>query len=280
MELLREALTYLDMGWCVYPAHSVDLATGMCSCGRRDCPGPGKHPVGRWTEYQHRLPTKREVKLWFKGTGWNIGTVTGQISGIAVVDVDGETGLASVQALNPSLEPTLTARTGGGGYHYYYSISGPTPSRVRAMDGVDIRGDGGYVVLPPSLHRSGNNYTWLDPRELAAFNPALFEKPEPVYKLGAGTGWVDEVLQGVTEGGRNACAARLAGRYFGLGLKREEVWILMSWWNSHNDPPLPTSELKYAVDRIQRKHEQESIPVQIQTLGQIREILEGSANER
>src|SRR5688572_2986509 len=118
MKFLDEALVYRSMGWGVYPAHSISME-GVCTCGRIDCPTPGKHPVGRWMEYQNRLPTMHEVKLWFSNLDCNIGTITGRVSGMVVVDVDGNKGLKSLATLD--LTPTLQARTGGGGLHLFYS---------------------------------------------------------------------------------------------------------------------------------------------------------------
>ncbi len=272
MSLLEQALIYLDMGWCVYPAHHVDLNSGLCTCGNLDCPCPGKHPIGQWTAYQRRLPTKAEVELWFSELECNIGMVTGTISKVAVVDVDGKEGHASLKDLD--LDPTLSALTGGGGIHMYYSISEPTRSRIRVVDGIDIRADGGYVVLPPSLHKSGRWYVWKDVTVLAPFDASLFETE--ARKGSASPGWSGEALQGVHQGSRSVTAARLAGRYFGLGLDLDEVWMLMTGWNKRNSPPLSTPELDRTVIAIDRKHKAATKdPVQIKTLAQLRTMLEG-----
>jgi len=266
--MLQEALMYLDMGWCVYPAHSVNLHTGFCSCGRLECPCPGKHPIGQWSEFQRRLPTSHEVNLWFSVLDCNIGTVTGLISGIAVVDIDGDEGIANAKTLG--LEATLTSRTGGGGYHMFYSITTPTRSKVQVLKGVDIRGDGGYIVLSPSLHRSGKHYEWLEPRGLAPFDPEPFERPS--YSS-SGDDWSYELLQGVSTGNRSVSAARLSGRYFSMGLSIEEVWILMQGWNQRNNPPLDLVELKRTVESVKKKHGEQAVPIQIETLKQIRSLL-------
>lgn len=279
MSLLEEALVYLDMGWCVYPSHCVDLETGLCSCGRPECPTPGKHPIGRWTDFQNRLPTPNEVEAWFTLMDCNVGMVTGKISGVVVVDADGDEGINSVRSLG--LERTLSSRTGGGGMHLFYSTNTPVQNKVRVANGIDIRGDGGYVVLPPSLHRSGKVYHWLEPRPLEPFDAELFDKLSPSNGNGSngGPGWASDLLQGVTEGSRNVSAARLAGRYATLGLTLEEAWILMAAWNERNMPPLDEVELNRTVNAVYRKH-LEAQPVKIQTLGQIRRLLEGEQYDR
>ncbi len=276
MNMLREALTYLKNGWCVYPAHSVNSRTKACSCGKSDCPCPGKHPIGRWTDFQNRKPTRSEVKLWFTSMACNIGMVTGSISKVAVVDIDGEKGIESIRRLN--LEPTLTARTGGGGYHLYYRLEGEAPSRVRILEGVDIRADRGYVVLPPSLHRSGRRYEWLKSCEMAPFDKGIFEKLAPSHTMDLRE--TEGLFQGVSQGSRNETAARLAGRYFNKGLAPSEVWVLLSVWNSMNNPPLPESELKYVLKRIQSKYETVTLPTQIQTVNDIMRILKKTTSVR
>lgn len=278
--LKEEALIYLSMGWGVYPAHYVTY-DGLCTCGRLDCPTPGKHPMGRWTDFQSRLPTQREVETWF-GTALecNIGTVTGQVSGIAVIDVDGSEGIGSARKLN--LAPTLTAKTGGGGLHYYYTISGAVPSRVKIMPGIDVRGDGGYVVLPPSVHRSGRRYEWVEPRRMEPFDPEPFERHTSRSISGRNTpNWYDELLKGVDKGSRSVSAARLAGRYFNLGMTYEEIYLLLSTWNEErNSPPLEDFDLRRTIVGVQRKHESAVVPVQIATFEDIQDLLKGAANGR
>jgi hypothetical protein len=269
MTLLREALVYLDMGWCVYPAHRPQQ-DGSCSCGNTNCPYPGKHPVGHWLEYQKQLPTKDEVVSWFSVLDCNVGSITGQVSGMAVVDVDGEKGKESLETLD--LAPTLTARTGGGGLHLFYSTSKAVPSRVKVLDGIDIRGEGAYVVLAPSLHRSGRYYKWDVPVKMAEYDPTPFEKYG--VPISSGASWAEGLLQGVELGSRSISAARLSGRYFSIGLSLQETWILMSAWNERNTPPLTESELRRSVKSMHRKHLEQSMPQQVTTLGQIRKLLQ------
>lgn len=273
--MIEEALTYLEMGWCVYPAHSVDYR-GWCSCGRRDCPTPGKHPIGRWVDFQNRLPSPREVKLWFV-MDCNIGTVTGSVSKLVVVDVDDDQGRENVHKLG--LTPTLTARTGGGGYHHFYYYDGKYQSKVKIVGGVDIRGEGGYIILPPSLHVSGKHYKWLEPRPMARFDPAPFEpflQPQN-GAVNSRTAWVEEMWEGVTEGTRSVSAAKLSGRYVNLGLSLDETWVIMEVWNQRNSPPLPEWELRRTVEAVYRKH-MSTHPTEIQTLGELRRIILGDTS--
>lgn len=272
--MLEEALIYLDMGWAVFPVHSV--IEGRCSCGRPDCPVPGKHPLGQWAQFQHRLPARREVYDWFASMpDCNVGMVTGTVSSIVVVDVDNAAGMETFKSLG--MKPTLEARTGGGGSHFYYSSQEAVPSRIKVRDGIDIRGEGGFVVLPPSRHKSGKYYRWRQPYGLAPYEPELLV-PLRLSGIGSnGNGWANELLMGVEQGARNVSAAKLAGRYAGMGLSLDEVWLLMTGWNERNSPPLEPIDLRRTVTAIVRK-QQQAEPVLIETLGQILGLLKGEEN--
>src|SRR5262249_3678589 len=106
-------------------------------------------------------------------------------SGFFVLGPDGQEGieaLAEPERQHGPLPPTARARSGGGGQHFYFALpaEGPpirTCANINGMP-IDVRGRGGYVVAPPSLHRSGNRYVWeLSPDEVA---PAL----APAWLLG------------------------------------------------------------------------------------------------
>ena len=112
--------------------------------------------------------------------GWpdsNIGIATGSKSGIWVLDIDGEPGADELLKLEHrfgALPATVTAVTGTGGHHLYFRLpdfaGAPviknTASALAA--GIDTRGEGGYVVAPPSIHPNGNPYGWGAPDEFAA----------------------------------------------------------------------------------------------------------------
>ncbi len=88
----------------------------------------------------------------------NFGIITGE--GLVVIDVDARHGgLESLQEIKDLVDPTMTVKTGGGGYHFYYSVDEAVKNRTNLLKGIDVRGDGGYVVAPVSKHKSGNFYT-------------------------------------------------------------------------------------------------------------------------
>jgi hypothetical protein len=113
----------------------------------------------------------RIIRAWWKRySRANVGIRTGAESGLVVLDVDGDDGLASLRGL-VSVHGKLDAawaRTGSGGWHGYMAHAGEHlgNSQGQLGTGLDVRGDGGYVVAPPSLHASGGRYHWPKPTPL------------------------------------------------------------------------------------------------------------------
>ena len=167
-EIHKAAVEYANKGWHVFPLHTVDKE-GHCSCGNLTCGDAGKHPrVARGLKEASRDLDK--IEEWFgeKAPPSNIGIVTGEISGITVIDIDigeGKFGADSwAEAIKDHGEPqTLMAETGSGGMHviFQYNSALKTASNVLGK-GIDSRNDGGYIVAAPSRHRSGGVYKWLN----------------------------------------------------------------------------------------------------------------------
>lgn len=111
-----------------------------------------------------------QIKAWWqKYPNANIGLATGSVSqNVFVIDldidedrgIDGYHSLEDWQREHGDFPETWTAITGRGGYHLYYRGNGRVKNRAGIIDGVDIRGNGGYVVAPPSIHKNGNRYEW------------------------------------------------------------------------------------------------------------------------
>lgn len=159
--LLEHALTYAGRGWPVLP-----------------CAPRGKRPLIRGGVHSATTDPETIRRWWSRWPEANIGLACGAVSGLVVIDVDGDQGAASLEALEHSHGPlpaTLTARTGRGAHHVYRLPAGAVIgcSTGRLGEGIDIRGDGGYVIAAPSVHPSGTVYRWDD--------PALEVAPLPVW---------------------------------------------------------------------------------------------------
>lgn len=163
---LSEALKLAAYGLPVFPVHSI--RSGKCTCENTDCGSPGKHPRSRNGFKDATTDEEKIINWWNAWPDANIGLATGKVSGVVVLDVDAKNGgienLDLLEDKHGKLPVTLIVQTGGGGLHYYfkYPEGGLKCSAGKLAVGIDIRGDGGYVVVPPSNHQSGNEYVWQD----------------------------------------------------------------------------------------------------------------------
>ncbi len=198
--LLRAALWYAGRGIPVFPLQSVD-ERGRCSCGGKPGCKPGKHPrianghIGATTD------EGRIRRWWSKWPDANIGIPTGERSGLLVLDVD-EHGFTSLDALEEEhgqLPETLAVRTGGGGMHVYLKYpagSGIRNSAGKVGPGLDVRGEGGYIVAPPSRTDKGP-YAFLDRKPRTTPPEWLLEAARAPYRA---TGDEDEAEAGPVGG--------------------------------------------------------------------------------
>ncbi len=242
---------YLANGWSVIPVEAR-----------------GKRPLVKWEPHQHEPPSRETVSAWCRR--WpeaNLGIVTGEVSGLVIVDVDpGHGGAGSLELLQRQfdpLPPTLEVVTGGGGRHLYFRHPGTrTPNRAGFAPGLDLRGDGGFVVAPPSLHASGRRYAWRpdqDPSETRPARPpdwlldqALGAAQQPGHPAAY---WRRLTHEGVPEGERNSTIASLSGHLFWRGVDRVVVTELLLCWNRQRcDPPLGDDEVIRTVESIERTH--------------------------
>ena len=154
------ALAYAEAGLAVFPVHSVEH--GQCSCGNAQCKSRGKHPRTP-NGFKDATIDTRQVKTWWETfPDANIGIRTGKESGIFVVDIDGDEGFEWLH--KQPFTDTPMVRTGGGGIHVFFRYPADREiknSARKIAPQVDIRGDGGYVIAPPSNHASGNSYEWI-----------------------------------------------------------------------------------------------------------------------
>jgi hypothetical protein len=149
----QAALDYLARGWSIIPVREK-----------------AKRPAITWKAYQSKCVTEKTLRRWFRRSpDYNVAIVTGALSGLVVLDVDprhgGDKSLKKLEREHGPLPRTLESVTGGGGRHYYFSHpGGEVRNRTGIEPGIDLRGDGGCIVAPPSLHPSGKRYRWVKGR--------------------------------------------------------------------------------------------------------------------
>lgn len=162
---------------CTHDAYARKKAKQYGKADYDKCQSPGKRPYG--TKWQKYLTTDLTI-LHDEWKGWkgesNVGFATGSLSGLVIIDIDGETGfksLAALQAIYGPLPKTVLSITGSGGHHYIFRIpAGETihnsastfGAKALSVDAtkIDIRGEGGQAIAPPSRHKSGNHYRFAD----------------------------------------------------------------------------------------------------------------------
>jgi RecA/RadA recombinase len=146
-ETLRLARQYRDLGWSVVPVSPRS-----------------KLPAIAWAKYQDSPATQDELHGWFSVGGYGVGLVQGAAAGSIVLDFDGEEGHETRAALEReygALPHTVEALTPSGGCHVFLQHPGrPVPTRKKVRDGMDVRGDGGFVVACPSIHANTRRYEW------------------------------------------------------------------------------------------------------------------------
>lgn len=227
-KVVEVAEKYLKLGYSIIPV------------------GKNKVPLVDWKEYQSRRPTLEEVKKWLTMFPYaNIGIITGKISNLAVVDIEKGGDVKG-------LPMTKIVRTGGGGWHYYFKYAEGVENKTRVRELTDIRGEGGYVVAPPSIHESGEEYFWVDEEaEIVDFPDHL----KPMIFVSRRKNW-SEAIAGVGQGKRNATAAQIFGILipaFGRA-NLEQAWELGRMWNERNNPPLSKKELRSVCESIAKTH--------------------------
>lgn len=270
------AKAYQKMGWSVIPVH-------------------GKKPAVRWKLYQDILPDDDDIKEWFGQDGkfkdGNIGLVTGAISNTILVDFDSLDALLAFKEHSDDESITCPqVHTGGHGHRVHAFFKYPTEilelsgkkriasfvGKLSGFDsrfaGLDLRGDGGYAVLPPSIHPdTGKPYRWaVKPNDCGnsdlpgwfleliladgnntrkSENQSTKDGHEPFGNDYA------ELWRGVGKGRRNDTCARLAGHYLAKGLSIREIESMILRWNERNDPPMAEKEVVATVRSIYAKDE-------------------------
>lgn len=220
----------------------------------------------QWPE--NATASETRIKAWWRR--WpeaNIGLITGRPSCLVVLDVDprhgGQVSLDELESAHGSLPVTPEAETGGGGRHLLFKHPGfPIPNSAGSLGaGLDVRGDGGYIVAPPSIHASGRPYAWGGAHHLAHVEPAplpawLAERltsAQPRGEAGKGSpnSIRDLVITGVPQGRRNTALTRLAGHLFRHRVDPYVAFSLLRSWNQQScQPPLTEAEMMRTIDSI------------------------------
>lgn len=268
---LQEALRLAEMGFRVFPLHGT--TDGKCDCGRPDCSQKeaGKHPVlvKSWTAEATSNP--HIIRDWWRQKpNANVAIATGTESGILVVDCDNRPdgdGFQHLRAMDPedrAVEDwqTVKVRTGSGGYHLFFGYperSGLTIANKIAGRNIDLRGEGGYVVAPPSANGSGV-YEWLGDEDELMQAPewllTFLSDGKAIQEAHPAAGLIMQVEHdlsthpGAGEGERNATLCRLVGAALASGVAPDETMRQAIAWNRRCKPPKAEAGIRKSVNAI------------------------------
>jgi hypothetical protein len=197
---------------------------------------------------------------WRQQPDNNIAIATGPASGVFVVDVDGldaEATLRRLEAEYGALPATVEVITARGRHIYFKWPQEPVRNSAGKIGPrIDVRGDGGYVLSPPSIHPNGRRYSWsVDSANYIADAPGwLLAKQNGIAVTATPSSEWRALIEGVGEGARDCSLAKLAGHllrhhvdpFIALGL-------LQSWNATHCAPPLPAADIERIVNSIAGK---------------------------
>ena len=272
MDTITFARAYSQKGWQSFPCRPKD-----------------KTPLVKWADVA-TTEDNMLVGWWDNFPDANIGIACGKRSGIVVLDIDaGHGGYDSLTALLDKYGPlpqTPVSKTGSGGEHIFFKHPGIEirNSASKLGKGLDIRGDGGYVVAPPSLHPNGNTYEWVvrpsqvELSDMPEWMIELLKETRPEAKETGGT-----AQQEVIEGGRNDYLTKMAGAMRRKSFSEDAIFAALQIHNREKcSPPLSDGEVYQIAHSINRYEPQDEpkADAPLPSANTVIEVLENEIRER
>lgn len=265
--LQRAALNLAREGVPVFPVHSLDDA-GVCTCGGPEvnpkC-SPGKHPRTPRGFLDATTDPHKITAWWNRWPEANIGIPTGKASGLLIVDMDtykpGAMSLEEFEEQYGTISHTATVLTGRDGRQYYLTC--PDGDEIRNSAGklgphVDIRGEGGYTLVPPSV--TTGRYEWINKAQPAPAPPRLLEalRDEPRSPGAPGRNRsrtsIPDDGEPIHDGTRDETLTRIAGRlHDGTRDAAQLEGDLQAVNEARCIPPLPAEQVRKIAASIHRR---------------------------
>jgi len=239
--LLSSALDYAARGWPIFP-----------------CAPKAKTPITP-NGFKDATTNPEIIKGWWqRNPSANIGIATGSASGLVVLDVDvknGQPGLGSLEVLQRECGTLITrsAKSPSGGWHFYFQHPGSeVKSCAGIMRGLDIRGDGGYIIAPPSVTDTGA-YQWSIEEDAAPLPEGLLKRlnGKPNGNAKASSFDRESILNGVPEGKRDDALFRYACSLKRRKTPRQETEVLVREVAANCTPPFPEDA---ALEKVARAY--------------------------
>ena len=220
--------------------------------------GWNKRPAVKWLEYQERRPSSDQIKSWFSASHSGVAILTGRFNGLVVVDCECRQSAEWFYKTRGKSPVIVKSRRG---FHFYFRHpkqhvpNGQKVGLGQFPYSYDVRGDGGYVLAPPSVHKDGR-YEWVkeltDVSALPVFDMAWRPLPvqrAPVNEYGVrdAEAYISRIFARAGQGGHNntfraACVLKEAGLSEG-----EALLCMLSWNRTNTDPPWSELELLHKI---------------------------------
>ena len=251
-EIYEAAVKYAKRGWSVFPVR--------------------KNKTPYTPNGFHNATTNLDTitRWWKEYPDANVGIATGSMShGLTVIDIDIDEskGIHGDESFQDWCDEegvfidSLTAVTGRGGKHLYFTSTYPYGNKTGCLPGVDIRGEGGYVIAPPSIHENGNPY-YFDGDEDEEEIVCVQEDSDVEYffnEMCKGTIGDKAPLQipkEVNEGSRNDMLFKIASSLQAKGAEDDVILATLQGYNETRcNPSLPDDELLKIVQSVTSKYE-------------------------
>ncbi len=228
-----------------------------------------KQPYIKWEEYKTHRATADDIRSWWdRWPAAMIGIVTGKISNLLVIDCDTSEGYDGIQTLISDTLVVPIVRTPRGGWHLYfrYPEGGNLTVGVGVMPGVDFRGEGGYVIAPPSINGSGKAYAWQSGLALGEVAPPPL--PDAIIKLINNKAYKREkdanhtdltapckTLHFLTEGRRDNDLFHAANCLIKGGCENSYAEHILNILAKECKPPFPETEIRLKIDSVFKRVE-------------------------
>lgn len=222
-----------------------------------------KRPLIPWEQFQKQPADDAQIEQWGKEfNGANIGIVTGAISGLVVIDLDSAEAKDKLKELFPTFDLTKVprARTGKGWQLFFKHPGVAVPNRAGVIPGLDVRGDGGYVVAPPSIHPNSKTYKWEVP-----INSELPKLPVELFNLITSSNPNEQgarerfdtakALAGVPEGQRDETLFKLACKLRAADIPQGIAESLILEAARNCEPPFPEGQALEKISNAYRRYE-------------------------
>lgn len=239
--LLQAALEYAANDYAVFPIHKST-----------------KEPATKHGFLDASTDEETIFKWWSDNPGYNVGIATGV--NLTVLDIDppkwGDQSLNLLQEYLKGIPQTSYALTGGGGKHLLFKTATPIKNDVGLLPGIDLRGKGGYIVAPPSLHATGMLYQFppgfspleMEPTMIPAKLLETIEQLRP-FKIGKSIDFETVIREGV----RNDSLFRLSARFRNRKMPDEILRMVITLVNTNLcKPPLGKAEVERIIDSSRR----------------------------